>query len=414
MISVDGLMPETIRTAEANGLRLPNLIEMRDGGAFAAGLVGVFPTVTYPSHTAMVTGVRPSEHGIFGNQLFDPENKSKGAWFAYTEQIRVPTLWDAARAAGKSVGAVSWPVTVGAQIDFNIPEFYPPSSEDLVMLQRAVSTPGVFAAFEKEHGAVQVGSSPDDAFRAAQASFLLKTYKPEFLLLHLIDLDHEQHGFGVGSPEAKHALEGIDRAIGEVRKTVKAIGLESETRWLIVSDHGFWPVTQAFQPKAFLNSLGLAAPEGKLSEWRVAAHINGGSVAFVSKDSNDRDAQQLVKAALQSLQGDPRWGIDKVLDRAQLDKLKAYPLAFAAVSLSRGFTNGSESTGPWVRSTATRGMHGYLPGPAELDCTFIAFGPGISARKIPRAELVDVAKTAAGLLGVEMPQAGGKNLLAKP
>jgi predicted AlkP superfamily pyrophosphatase or phosphodiesterase len=405
-------MPETLRSAEKAGLQLPNLIEMRDHGAFAQGLIGVFPTVTFPSHTTMVTGRQPSEHGVFANTLFDPESKTRGAWFYYSESIRVPTLWQAARAAGKKVGAVSWPVTVGAEIDYNIPEYRPARNEDLILLERAISTPGLFAAFEKENGRLTLSTTQDDGFRAAQASYILRTAKPDLMLIHLIDLDHEQHQFGPGSPQAKHALEGIDRAIGVIRKAVETAGNGATTSWLIVSDHGFWPVSQAFQPQALLTSLGLAAPEGKPENWRVAAHSNGGSIAFVSKDPNDDDAQKLVIGALETLQNDARWGIDQVLTRSQLAERKSYPLAFAAVSLSRGFTSGSTHTGPWVTSSGeTRGMHGYLPGPAELDTTFLAFGPGIAARQLPRGELADVARTAASLLGISLPSAGGKNLL---
>jgi hypothetical protein len=47
-----------------------------------------------------------------------------------------------------------------------------------------------------------------------------------------------------------------------------------------------------------------------------------------------------------------------------------------------------------------------------MDCTFVAYGPGIAARRLPRAELVDVARTAAALLGVDLPGAGGRDLLA--
>lgn len=405
-------MPETLRNAEKSGLRIPNLLEMRDKGAFAQGLVGVFPTVTFPSHTTMVTGRQPSEHGIFGNTLFDPEDKTRGSWFYYSESIQVPTLWQAARKAGKKVGAVSWPVSVGAAIDYNIPEYRPARNEDLILLQRAISTPGLFAAFEKEHGRLDLSTRQDDAFRAAQAAYILRTGKPDLMLIHLFDLDHEQHEFGPGSTQAQRALENIDQAIGVIRKAVEDAGNGAATRWLIVSDHGFWPVSEAFHPQAFLASLGLTAPEGKPENWRVAAHANGGSIAFVSKDPNDHEAQKLVVDALTTLQGDARWGIDQVLSRTQLAEHKSYPLAFAAVSLRRGFTAGSVRSGAWVTSSNnTRGMHGYLPGPAELDSTFLAFGPGINARPLPRAQLADIARTAAALLGVDLPSAGGRNLL---
>ncbi|MGC4055763.1 MAG: hypothetical protein QM757_43660 [Paludibaculum sp.] len=187
---------------------------------------------------------------------------------------------------------------------------------------------------------------------------------------------------------------------------------ESTTRWVILSDHGFWPVSQAFQPQAFLSSLGLAAPEGNPAEWRVAAHANGGSVAFVVKDPNDQEAQQIVLKALATLQANDRWGVEHVLDKSQLAERKAYTHAFAAISLRRGFTSGSNRTGAWVTSSgATRGMHGFLPGPTELDCTFLVYGPGIAPRALPHGNLADVATTASNLLGLSLPESKGEDLL---
>ncbi|WP_321473697.1 ectonucleotide pyrophosphatase/phosphodiesterase [uncultured Paludibaculum sp.] len=412
LISVDGLKAETLRDSSKLGLKIPNLTEMRDKGAVSAGLTGVFPTVTYPSHTTMMTGLQPAEHGILGNNLFDPERRTNGAWYWFSELIRKPTLWDAAKAAGKTVGAIAWPVTVGARIDYNVPEYAVFHGEDSLLLQRSISSPGLYAEMEKALGTNVWDAPQTDALRAAQAAYILRTHKPQLMLIHLIDLDHEEHGFGPGSPQAHHALEEIDKAIGTIRAAVREAGVESSTRWVIVSDHGFWPVSQAFHAQAFLSSLGLTAPEDKPTAWRVAAYANGGSVAFVVRDPNDTEAQQLVLAALNTLQPNERWGIDQALDRTRLAEHKSYSNAFAAISLRRGFTSGGNRTGPWVTSSgATRGMHGFLPGPSELDCTFVAYGPGIAARQLPHGQLADVASTASTLLGVSLPESKGRDLL---
>jgi predicted AlkP superfamily pyrophosphatase or phosphodiesterase len=77
-------------------------------------VIGVWPTVTYPSHTTLVTGVSPAEHGILSNIEFDPEQHFKESWFWYADQIRVPTLWRVTHAAHLATASVGWPVTVGA------------------------------------------------------------------------------------------------------------------------------------------------------------------------------------------------------------------------------------------------------------------------------------------------------------
>jgi predicted AlkP superfamily pyrophosphatase or phosphodiesterase len=129
MISIDGLRPDYITAADAHGAKVPNLRRFLKEGTYADGVEGVVPTVTYRSHTTLVTGVWPAKHGVFVNTTFDPLQKNYQGWYWYTEDIRVPTLWDAAEKAGLKSAAVPWPVTVGANITFDIPEFWRASAE---------------------------------------------------------------------------------------------------------------------------------------------------------------------------------------------------------------------------------------------------------------------------------------------
>jgi predicted AlkP superfamily pyrophosphatase or phosphodiesterase len=122
VISIDGMMPEVYTNPDRLGLRIPNLREMAQAGYASQGATGVFPTVTYPSHTSMMTGVAPAVHGILANTPLDPFDKNRGGWYYYTEQIRVPTLWQVVKQAGGTTAAIGWPVTVGANFDINIPE----------------------------------------------------------------------------------------------------------------------------------------------------------------------------------------------------------------------------------------------------------------------------------------------------
>src|SRR5215510_16411957 len=92
VISIDGLMPDAYLDPDGHGLAVPTLRALVAGGA-AARVRGVMPTVTYPSHTTMVTGVPPRVHGIVSNQPLDPLGKNHDGWRWYAEDIRVPTLY---------------------------------------------------------------------------------------------------------------------------------------------------------------------------------------------------------------------------------------------------------------------------------------------------------------------------------
>ena len=72
LISVDGMKPEAVLDAQKHGLKVPNLRGFMTDGLYASGVRGVLPTLTYPSHTTLLTGASPAKHGIFDNTTFDP------------------------------------------------------------------------------------------------------------------------------------------------------------------------------------------------------------------------------------------------------------------------------------------------------------------------------------------------------
>ena len=65
LISIDGLNPEYVTQADKYKLKIPNLRRILRDGAHASSVRGVLPTVTYPTHTTMLTGVWPAKHGIY-------------------------------------------------------------------------------------------------------------------------------------------------------------------------------------------------------------------------------------------------------------------------------------------------------------------------------------------------------------
>src|ERR1019366_8286636 len=109
VVSLDGMRPDYVLKADEHGLKIPHLRRLLAEGAHASGVRGVLPTVTYPSHTTILTGVWPAKHGIYSNVVTDPLGRNLDGWYWYAEVIRAPTLWDAASSAGMKVGSVSHP-----------------------------------------------------------------------------------------------------------------------------------------------------------------------------------------------------------------------------------------------------------------------------------------------------------------
>ena len=275
MISVDGMRPADVLQAEQRGLKLPTLSRLVAEGTYATGVRNSLPTLTYPNHVTMITGAWPARHGVASNNTFDPEGKNLGGWYWYAEDIKVPTLWDAAHAAGKPVANLFWPVATGSpSIDWNVPEYWRARNPEDLKLLRALATPGLIPVLERGSGrsiaAVFSEESEGDEARAAWAAALIAAKHPALFTLHLVSLDHTQHDFGPGSPEAGKALERIDAALGGLIERARAA--EPGLVVAVVSDHGFAPLhTQTNLIGAFAEAglITLAPKTHKVKAWEA-------------------------------------------------------------------------------------------------------------------------------------------------
>ena len=416
MVSVDGLRPDYITAADARGAKVPNMRRFLREGSFAEGVEGVIPTVTYPSHTTLVTGVSPAKHGIFANLTFDPLRGNQSGWYWYAEDIRVPTLWDAAARAGWTTGSVQWPATVGARITWNIPEFWRAGTPDDAKLLRASSTPGLLAELEAELGPYPRGFGIEaDELRGRFAERLLEKKRPGLLLLHVIELDHIQHETGPFTPAALGVLERLDTVIGSLRAAAERLA-PGRAYVAIVSDHGFARTDMQLNLFAAFRAAGLftVGDRGRITDWTAMPWTSGGAAAIVLKQPTDAAAQSEVRLLLEKLAADPASGIDRVLDAGGLQRRGGFPPASFLVGLKPGWEMASSLTGPVLskRAAGVGGTHGHLPDLPDLRAAFFLVGPGVPAgRSLGLIDMRDVAPTLAGRAGLALPGAEGKALL---
>src|SRR5688500_2510760 len=125
VISLDGLDVRYLQKRDEYGLKIPTLRRLMNDGVMAR-VVGVYPSVTYSSHTTIVTGATPVRHGVYGNDVFEPPDTAQtGSWYWYSRDVRAETLWSAAARRRLTTGLISWPVSTGAG-DYNFPEIWKP------------------------------------------------------------------------------------------------------------------------------------------------------------------------------------------------------------------------------------------------------------------------------------------------
>jgi predicted AlkP superfamily pyrophosphatase or phosphodiesterase len=416
VISVDGLRPDYITAADAHGAKVPNLRRFLKEGTYAEGVQGVVPTVTYPSHTTLMTGVWPATHGIYANTTFDPLQLNYQGWYWYAEDIRVPTLWSVAAEAGRTTASLQWPVTVGAKITWNIPELWRAGTPEDAKLLRVVATPGLMEEAKGEIGEYRGGidtSAAGDEERGKYAVWILEKKKPGLLTLHLTALDHIEHETGTFSPEAIGILEQLDAVIGDVRAEAEKIS-SGHAIVAVVSDHGFANYDQQLNLfPAFLEAkLFSLNDKGKIADWKAMPWETGGSAAIMLKDAKDQETLGIVRDLLGKLAADPASGIDRVLDAEELHKRGGYPNASFFVGLKPGWRTGASLTGPIVTKVKPGGTHGELPDLPELRAAFFVIGPGVPAGKnLGVIDMRDIAPTLAKEVGLSLPSTDGKALL---
>jgi predicted AlkP superfamily pyrophosphatase or phosphodiesterase len=409
LISIDGLTTTDYLHPDG-GLTIPNLQALQASGCPANGMTGIFPTVTYPSHTAMITGEPSSVHGIYTNTPLDPLGLENGGWYYYADRITSPTLWQVLRRAGRSTAAISWPVTVGAEVDYLLPEYRPVRTPEDVSLLAALSTRGLF----REMIRVDSTDRPmTDPWRVKAAVSLLGTRRPDLLALHLSDLDAAQHAGGPHTREAHAALERNDAQIGELRAAVARSADAAQTAWVIVSDHGFLAANAIVNPMVALRDAGLITTNaaGRVTDWTVFMHNEGGSAFFEARDPNDTASIARATALMRQLAAVPANGIAVIDTRDELQAKYAAPTAFLALEAARGFAFGGGLAGPLVTASPTVGKHGYGPEIPELRPAMILSGAGVHACQLREGvRIVDVGPTVAGLLGVSMKGVTGRDV----
>ncbi len=432
MISIDGLKPEYITQADAHGMKIPYLRTLVSGGTYAEGVVGIWPTVTYPSHTTLLTGVWPAEHGIYNNLQFDPEQHFPGAWNWYAAQIRVPTLWQAAHRAGLHTASVGWPVSVGAtDVDFLIPEYW--RGADLSsglnptdqFLMAALARPEtLIRQLQTTAGPYMNGnetSTAGDEKKTRYALEILRRFKPSFVTLHLSSLDEAQHGHGVFSEEADSTLESIDGMVARLAQ--QEFANDPAAVLVLVSDHGFMNIThtinlaipflQAGLIQATINPVTKAPA---VTAWKAEPWMAGGMAAIMLHDANDHETEQQVQALLTKLASDPENGIAEVLDRNAIAKCGGFPDAAFLVVFKPGYYSGAATSGNLVTPIpGTRGSHGFSPEYPEMHSSFFALGAGIARkRNLGMVDMRQIAPTVARILHAPLPTAKATPLHVEP
>lgn len=415
LITIDGMRPDFYLSPSFRQTA-PFLQAMAKSGANARGALPAYPSVTYPGHANISTGVRPHRHGVVSGTYFQPPTlDGRGQW--YTGDLKAPSIWQRAAAAGLTVAAFSWPSSATApEISWNFPEFWGSmrGSELRQILRRA--TPEILDLADELFGdewTTMLGKSLQrDSLITRLAEETIVRHRPNLVLIHLLEPDTAQHKSGPSSPQAHTAVKRTDALLRRLHKTVQKAGLAPHTVFIVTGDHGQTDVGYMVAPNVLLAENGFIRIEDKqIVDWTAMAEITSGSAGVYLKDPANSEVEEAVRRLLEERRkSDFDRDMFRIVSRRELDALGTAPAAAFYLEGIPPFMFSGSVSGNFVRNATLRGNHGYLPTMEDMHTGFLAFGPGIRRTDIDLVELIDIAPTIAAVLGFDMPDVEGRVL----
>jgi predicted AlkP superfamily pyrophosphatase or phosphodiesterase len=399
-VTIDGFRPDFYLDSQ---WQTPNLRALMKDGAYAKGVNSVFPSMTYPSHTTIITGVQPAKHGVYYNNMFTPDGAQQQPYWQ-DSSIHVTTIWKAAKEKGMTVASLYWPVSANAPVDYNIPDIG--SLGDQVREEYSLPK-GFYAEVKKE---IFGGTDKIDAGKnqnvAKIAAYVIQKSKPQLMTIHLFSVDHAEHMQGRQGAEVQEAVADADEAVGIIIDALKAAGIWESTVLLVGGDHGFYDVKKNVSPNVWLKEAGLIN-DLKSGDWKAQFNSSGGSAYLYLKDPSDQATVNKVKALLDA-QPDSVKQYYRMISKEQLKKGGFNPNVAFALTGEHDAAFSNASTGNALKE-GKGGTHGHFPDTRNIRTGLVAHGPGIrKGAVIEEMNLRDMTPIIVKLLGLSFPAVDGK------
>lgn len=348
LVSIDGYRHDYQALYET-----PALDRIAAAGVRAQALVPVYPTLTFPNHYSIATGLYPVHHGIVGNRFLSPDRDRR---FALSDRDAVgdgswyggDPVWVVAERHGM-VAAAYFFVGTEAEIRGIRPSRWRPYNEAV-------------AGTERVDQVLEWLRLPDES-------------RPHFVTLYFEDLDTASHRYGVGAELMIESLARVDDYLARLLDGIAALPVADDVYVVVVSDHGQMNYRN-HPPFVLEDHLDLAGIH-------VEAH---GSVAFLWFDAPDADRALAICAVINE-----RWLRGQAVvpgGAPESWRLRTMPaLPDVIVQADPGFAV-IRKRGDALSS---RGDHGWSPDDPSMHGIFLAAGPRLPAgRRIGSVSAVDV------------------------
>lgn len=406
----------------------PNFNKLLSGSAQCHQVRSVYPSMTYPCHSSVVTGKAPKKHGITSNTLLQP-SRIKPDWHWHYKGIHGPSLFSEAAKAGLSTAALLWPVTGGGPIAYNLPEIFPNrpwQSQRSVSLLNGSKRYSI--QMDQRHGHLRKGLDQPhlDSFVHQAALDTLKTYQPNLLFVHYTDLDSQKHRYGNGSPEVKEALKRLDQKLGDYFKVLKHLPHGDEVKLLVFGDHGSRDVHTAIRPNVMLQKEGfLSVENGRLHHCDFVFKSCDGS-AYLYHDNLHRVTREVLRQELDIIEeaidkyNQDMGGILKLMRGHEAGFEGADASALLMLEAAEGYYFLDDYEGELYEAVSEqmlgtehwlKAAHGYHPDTEGYKSLCFFWGKGIAKTIIPDMSLMDIGVTLAADLNLDLGDTDGTSVL---
>jgi len=406
VITLDGFPARALKDPR---LPMPVLRALASQGATADAMIPINPTVTWPNHTTIVTGVDASQHHVVANGLIDlPADGSPlrvEPWVQKDQLVHARTLYEAATEKGLTTAQVDWVAIYGARgVRWQFgerPDIHDQISQDLV-------AGGILRREDIEHFGENSSPAWRDEVWTDAAVDIIQHHTSNLLLLHLLQTDTIQHEYAPLTPAAYAAYAYADQCLGRVVEAVRDAGIADRTTFFVLSDHGFTTYTHTISPNVALVEQGLIHKDGLSNKGDVWVKAEGGAAElFIRNPARRAELLPKLKAYFSGLSG-----IQGVYTNAEARALgipseadtNQAPQLYLPAAGDYAFSD--DLTGSLTRQNPPAGAHGYSNTMPDMQALFVASGtavkPGVRLGTISNLR---VAPTIAKILNVSLPDA---------
>ena len=362
----------------------------------------------------MITGVNPDRHGVYQNNKFEPTGAKN--LYVFASDVRVPTIFDAAKEQGMRVSSIQWPVSAMAQApDELIPDMPMNTILEMELTFRSCLKGEVVQRFVKSPKHLRQMSDKDRL--NVTLTLIQRKDLPRVNALHLIDFDHEQHVNGVFSDAAIRALEQEDAYIGTLMDAIEERGIADNSYLVVVSDHGFTNFTKILSPAVLMAERMLTQGPN----WKAYPDTAPGIMAIYLnpelQNAEKRATMSVLEDIVQELVSHEEYGITRYFvgeDEVQRAHLGGFPGAAVILETKTSVIFSPQSEGPVFRDADIPNYvatHGFNPDFEEMTASFIMRGPGIAkGKQIPRISVTDLAPTMSHVMHLGMRDMEGRVL----